>query len=130
MDLLPQLNPNATGPQFPEQIFRSAGAGSRPRPIRLTRRSHRRYPALCDAAKSEGAAEPGAGKTLTQSERDGAGCRGEPRSGAPGAAVQTGQEGQPNNQPNPESDARHTVGGAVARIGREPFPPGSPGVER
>ena len=94
------------------------------------RRSHRRYPALCDAAKSEAAAEIGAGKTLTQSERDGAGCQGEPRSGAPGAAVQTRQEGQRNDQPNPESDVRHRVEGAAARIGGEPFPPGSPGVER
>ena len=95
------------------------------------RRPHRRYPILCDAAESEGvAAEIGTGETLAQSERDGPGRWEAPRNGAPAAAVQTGQKGQPNDQPNPESDVTHRVEGAAARIGREPFPPGSPGIER
>ena len=35
-----------------------------------------------------------------------------------------------DDQPNPEYDARPTVEGAMARIGREQYPPGSPGIER
>ena len=127
MDFLPQPGPNATGPQFLEQIFRSAGAGSRPRAVRLMHRPHRRYPALGDAGGSAVvAAEIGVGETLTQNERDGAGWWEAPRHGAQAAVVQR----QRDDQPTPEYAARHTVEGAVVRIGREQYPPGSPGVER
>ena len=94
-------------------------------------RPHRRYPILCDAAESEGAAaEIGTGETLAHSERDGAGWWEAPRHGAQAATAQTRQEGQRNDKPSPEYDARHMVEDAVARIGREQLPPGSPGSER
>ena len=69
------LSPNATGPQFPEQIFRSAGTG----------------------------------KTPTHGEQNGAGCREELRNGAPVAVIQIRQEGQPDDEPNPEYNARLVV---------------------